>query len=133
MKFRIRSVNVSCSTTSSRNGRLNIVEIELRSSLVAGREAGVGIDHHQDEHGGKRRDRGVGDSPGGEPLQQEHEQRKHHQEMEQVCQVPAQRAEILPQLVMAECRRQQQQRRQQQRAEAQRVLRDPLARSIGTA
>ena len=32
MKFRIRSVNVSCSTTSSRKGRLNIVDIELRSA-----------------------------------------------------------------------------------------------------
>ena len=92
---------------------------------IAGREASVGIDHHQDEHGGERRDRGVGDGPGGEPLQQEHEQRKHHQEMEQVRQLPTQRAEIFAQLVMAERRRQQQQRRQQQRAEAQRVSRDP--------
>ena len=53
------------------------------------RKAGAGIDHHKDEHGGERRDRGVGDGSGGEPLQQKHEQRKHHQEMEQVREWPA--------------------------------------------
>ena len=107
MKFRIRSVSVSCSTTSSRNGRLKIVEIELNSPALPPARPASGSINHQREHRGKRRDRDIGDRPGGEPLEQEHEQRKDDHEMEQVRELRAQRAEILAQLVKAERRGQQ--------------------------
>ena len=126
MKFRIRSVSVSCSTTSSRNGRLKIVEIELSSLASPIARPAPGFDHDQDEHGGERRDGGVGDGPGGEPLEQEHEQRKDTRKWNRSASCVPSRAEVLAQLVMAERRRQQQERRQQQRAKAQRVPRDPL-------
>ena len=88
------------------------------------RNVGAGIDHHNDEHGSERRDRGVGDGSGGKPLQQKHEKRKDHQEMEEFRQWPPPCAENPTQLVIAESRRQQQQGRQQQSAEAQGVPRD---------
>ena len=121
MKFSICSVNASCSTTSSRNGRLKIVEMELRSAPLPVDVAGARTDHHHDEHRAERRDRGVGHRPGGEPLQDEHEQREHDQEVKQVRQRRTQRAEVLAQLVVTERRRQQQHRREQQRAKAQRM------------
>ena len=76
MKFRIRSVSVSCSTTSSRKGEAEDRGYRAQLPDIAARQAGVGIDHYQREHGGERRDRDIGNRPGGKPLQQEHEQRK---------------------------------------------------------
>ncbi len=125
MKFRIRSVSMSCSTTSSRNGRLKIVEIELSStSWPVARRASALITTRTSTAASAATAALATvrvENRSSRNMNSENITRKWNRS---ASGAPSS-AEVLAQLVVAEGRREQQERGQQHRAEAQRVSRHP--------